>query len=204
MDSRRYGYFDDWQGMPGECQECGWTGELSKTEPGQEEPARRGCPECDAVLAVIYGPSVENARENWDALSDQQKAEVERIERRLESKQARMELFEATMLRSAEQLPDIDQPAIEVIWDVQTPVAGEIATVLRHGERVIWREQAHWQDHERFGLVAGILKERYGERLEDLVPTREAELYLYGDSLGAVHYVDAVRRDLRQSHRPAN
>lgn len=203
MGSQRYGYFEQWRGRPTECTDCGWTGELGQTEPGEQERSRRLCPECDAALAVVYEPSVENARENWDALSEAQKAEIERIERRLESKQARMEHYEATMLRSADQLPDIAEPHIGLAWDVKTPQAGEIATVIRHRDTVLWQEQAHWQDHERFGQVAGILKERYGDRLEDLVPTREAELYLYGDSLGALHYVDAVRRGLREQHRTA-
>jgi len=203
MEAKRYGYFEQWRGKPAECTDCGWTGELGQSEPGGEERIHRLCPECDAVLAVVYEPSVENARENWDSLSAEQKAEIERIERRLESRQAHMEHFEATMLRSADQLPDIAEPHFSLTWDVETPEAGEFATIICQGERIIWREVAHWQDHERFGLVAGILKERYGARLEDLVPTREAELYLYGDSLGALHYVDAVRRGLREHHRLA-
>jgi hypothetical protein len=73
--------------------------------------------------------------------------------------------------------------------------------VLRAGQRELWRELAGRADHQRFAQVAAILRDKYGQRLEDLVPTRSAELQLYGDSLGAVYYVDAVRRDLRQGRR---
>lgn len=161
------------------------------------------CPDCDAALAALFEPSLDSNQENRDRLSDQHKAEIERIERRLDSRQARMEDFEASMLKSPEQLPDLSAERLELIWEVETPEAGLIKNVILFENQVIWREQAHWQDHERFALVAGILKDRYGDRLEDLVPTRQAELYLYGDSLAAVHYVDAVRRGLREAFRQA-
>lgn len=187
-------YEQRWQQQRTACPECGWSGELDAT-------GRRTadlCPECQLALAAVYGSEGAGARE---ALDPFQRAAVDEIERRLDSRRAHMDRVEAQMLHSAEQLPDVDDEAVTVTWDVERPAVGEIHTVLRAGERTLWRELAGRADTQRFAQVAAILRDKYGQRLEDLVPTRSAELQLYGDSLRAVYYVDAVRRDLRQGRR---
>jgi hypothetical protein len=200
MKSKSYGYFDDWRRQPAECPECDWHGELDQTGTRAGD-GWRVCPECDTALAVVYEPSVDKARDNWDRLSEAQRAEIERIEQRLATREEHMLQFEAHMLQAPDQLPDIADDSFALLWDVANPVVGVLRTVILHGERVIWAETAHWTDHERFGQVAAILQDKYGARLEDLIPTRQAELFLYGDSLGAVHYVDAVRREMRAARR---
>ena len=56
-------------------------------------------------------------------------------------------------------------------------------TVIRHGERVIWREPAFFGYPERFEDVAVILQEKYGPHLKDVIPTWRAGDSLYGDRL---------------------
>ena len=74
-------------------------------------------------------------------------------------------------------------------------------TVIKHGEREIWREIAFWEGSERFAEVVNILKKKYGSRLADVVPTLQSELYLYGDDLGAPDFVRSVRASIRGSKR---
>ena len=195
MGRKRDDYEQRWQSLRQECPQCGWSGEL-------DAAGRRTadlCAECQLVLAAVYG--ADDAGTEREGLDSRQRAAVDEIERRLDSRRAHMDRVEGQMLHSADQLPDLDAAAVTVTWDVERPAVGEITTVLRTGDRVLWRELAGRADRQRFAQVAGILREKYGERLEDLVPTRQAELQLYGDSLGAVYYIDAVRRGLRQGRQ---
>ncbi len=53
-----------------------------------------------------------------------------------------------------------------------------------------------YEGFRRFIEIAGILKQKYGDRLRDLVPTPRSEMDLYGDHLGAIKHVEACRKSL--------
>ena len=88
--------------------------------------------------------------------------------------------FDAAKLSSPDQLPELEGDRLEFSWDAVTR-DGEDLTVIRLGEREIWSEPELWEGYWRFYEVKELLKQRYGARFKSLTPTRESELYLYGD-----------------------
>ncbi len=70
------------------------------------------------------------------------------------------------------------------MWDFEE-ADGEDWTVIKHAERVVWRELAYWEGGQRFNEVKDVLKAHYAERFVSLQPTAVSELYLYGDSMSA-------------------
>ncbi len=53
---------------------------------------------------------------------------------------------------------------------------------------------ANWQAiHDECESICKLLKEKYGERLRDVVPTPESEMWPYGDSLSGPLWRDWVR-----------
>ena len=88
-------------------------------------------------------------------------------------------------------------PGLNLVWDCLDEATGR-ATVLTHEAIEVWREPALFEGCDRFREVVLILKQKYGVRLGDVVPTRDSELYLYGDKLNAAHHVTATRRSLKE------
>ncbi|MCB0210261.1 MAG: hypothetical protein KDJ52_13065 [Anaerolineae bacterium] len=56
-----------------------------------------------------------------------------------------------------------------------------------------------WEVYDRFAEIAAILKQKYGTRLVDLVPTSRSLYALYGDSTAAYFYVARAREALSQN-----
>ena len=69
--------------------------------------------------------------------------------------------------------------------------------MLRHEERVLWRELAYWEGIDRFREVAALPQKKYGSRLRGLKPTARSETYLGGDKLWAFDVVDKINERLR-------
>ena len=104
--------------------------------------------------------------------------------------------WETSRLKAPEQLPELDARELVVIWDCVKETDDRV-TVLRHGDTVIWREPALFEGYQRFREIVLILREKYGERLADVIPTETSELYLYGDKLSAPEHVQATLKSLR-------
>ena len=94
-------------------------------------------------------------------------------------------------LKSPEQLPDIEGRKLAFTWDQE----GE-DSVVRCGERIVWRERTGSRAQSRFGEIAAILQRKYGSRIKDLVPTPAAEAALYGEDRFGPSYVQGVRAHL--------
>ena len=60
-----------------------------------------------------------------------------------------------------------------------------------------------FEEYERFGEIATILWEKYGETLRDLEPTRGSWLNLGGDRLGSLGIVEEIRKSLARGERPS-
>jgi hypothetical protein len=97
---------------------------------------------------------------------------------------------EAAILDS---LPEIAASGFTLTWELD-PAAR--AWIIRHADRVIYREPAGQEGYHRFEFLARLLREKYGERVRDLVPvsTPEADFYLYGDYLGSAARVESARK----------
>jgi hypothetical protein len=142
------------------------------------------------MLAIVSYPTVREAEQNWEKLTEQEKREVLARKRSLAA-------WQAASLKSTDQVPDLAGPAVALVWDEVEGDAGQPFTVIRHGETEIWREPAFYEGYERFREVVQILMQKYGKRLVDVVPTPASELYLFGDKLRAPEYVVQIRKALK-------
>jgi hypothetical protein len=157
------------------------------------------CPGCGERLLIVSYPTLAESRANWSKLSEGERAEVEAIE--LFNRR-----FESANLKAPSQLPELEGDELVLDWDFAGTSPGTAGgnstnrdTVIRHGQFEVWREPALWEGYERFVEVLGILRERYGARLKDLVPTAASELFLYGDRLASPALVRKARDALRRA-----
>ena len=148
------------------------------------------CPRCGEKIAVVMYPSIAESRANWKDLDPADQAYIEAIE-------SRQREFASRSLKTPDQLPDIHEPAFVLLWDDDGSDKSDGDTVIRLGDRVIWREPSVYEGYWRFDEIAKILRTRYGAALQDLEPTRRSELDLYGDKLSAPDSVVAIRNALR-------
>ncbi len=117
------------------CEHCHWQG------PGRDAPilesfadlAEYACPRCGEKIAVVAYPTIAESRENWNKLDPTEQRYIEAIE-------ATQQKFVDRSLKTPDQLPDIDLPAFVLIWDDDGSDGPGGDTVIRLGDRVIWRE----------------------------------------------------------------
>jgi hypothetical protein len=187
-------YYDDWRNAVLTCPRCGWTGTF---EQGAVEHYTElfdcSCPSCpwvdSPILAIVSYPTVSEAEQNWENLSDAERGEGTAIN-------ARQAKFETRAVKSAHQLPEIKESRIRIRWD-QDAEGGN--TILRWQNQVLWTEPACWEGADRYAEVVDILKAKYGYRLYDVEPTTRSELYLYGDRSSSIDQVKRIRAGLRGS-----
>jgi hypothetical protein len=191
MMAKHFNYYDDWRSAELECPACHWKGTFEQGSVEQHDAHMDcSCPKCDfftaPMLSIVSYPTVAEMKASGDPEGLKQ---AERIEQ-FQSK------FEARMLARKEQLPEIDAESFSLAWDFDEK-DGERLTIIRHGDRVLYTELANWQGFEfRFEQVCKIVREKYGERVLDLVPTSASELYLYGDRVRAPKEVEEIRKKI--------
>src|SRR5262249_17517351 len=100
----------------------------------------------------------------WDKLPEGDKLQAKLI-RKLQKE------FAKRSLKSPRQLPTIKGADIILVWDIEDYNKGG-DTLIEYGDQIIWREPAIFEGYERFREVAAILKRKYRDRLQDLVPTQ--------------------------------
>jgi hypothetical protein len=186
----QFEYYDDWKTPILECAQCGWKGTFEQGAVDYfGEVMDSSCPGCEKMLAIVSYPSSEETEANMDKLTGQENREFSARKRFLAE-------WEASSLKSADQLPDLEDPAFTLVWDMVGREEGceRLYTVLRHGEQEIWRELACYEGYERFQEIVKILKAKYGHRLLGVVPTEASTLYLYGDRLAAIKIVEDIRK----------
>jgi hypothetical protein len=195
MADGNFSYYDDWRSAVLTCPQCGWTGTF---EQGAVEHYSElfdcSCPSCPygpdrPILAIVSYPTIAESEQNWEKLSDSERKQVTAIK----ASQAK---FEAQRLKGADELPEIEEPRIQIQWD-QDSEGGNI--LLRWRGQVLWTEPARWECVDRYAQVVDILKEKYGDRLYDVEPSPRSELYLFGDQYSARGKVDQIRAGLRKS-----
>ncbi len=94
-------------------------------------------------------------------------------------------------LSSTDQLPTLPDGEITLTWDMEQDL-----TQIRNGESVIWSEPVVYEGFDRFEQIAHILKDKYGNRLKDLVPTDRSKLFLYGDYEPSLAFIVKLRKEL--------
>jgi hypothetical protein len=166
------------EAAPLACRSCGWRGTMREgSREFYSELFDVSCPRCDTMLLIVPYPTPDEIRQAAAAGDVRALEELANLER-AEGSRAR---FERVKLKRADELPDVEGDGLEFVWDWEGHEPGE--TVIRLGEREIWREPARWEGYERFDAVKAILKERYGSRFRSLTPTERSTLYLYGDGM---------------------
>ncbi|GMV60084.1 MAG: hypothetical protein AMXMBFR72_31770 [Betaproteobacteria bacterium] len=187
-------YYDDWKEQPQTCRACGWQSRGCDLTQGEvfAELFEVCCPKCGEKVLTVSSPTIDESRRNWDKVSPADRIVVELAE-------CRRQEFERRMLRSPEQLPDLPGNDLVLVWDYEDRNGHE--TVIRFGAQELWREPAFFEGCERFGEIAEILFAKYGTRLQDLVPTRGSQLFLYGDRIGAPARIEKFRQRLGQRRR---
>jgi len=172
------------------CPGCDWTGK------GHDDPWEEGvvvrCGGCDRLILTVAYPTIAETRAAAAAGNEGAQADLLSVNRR----EAFLGRASALELRRPQQLPDLVGTAWSIDWDLEES-DGDRWTVLRHGDREIWRELALWEGHDRFAAVFAILRKRYGRGLTALRPTPRSELYLYGDTLTAPARIDRLNAALR-------
>jgi hypothetical protein len=190
--AKLFRYFDDWKSETFTCPKCGWTGTFEEGDVEiHDELMDSSCPICDyystPMLAIVSFPTLEESEQNWDKVSEGDKKAIIKRKRFLKK-------LDKMSLKSADDLPDLEGSSIIISWDCEGDEPGpDYYTVLKHGENEIWREPAAYEGYDRFREVVEILKEKYGDRLMDVEPTKGSYLYLLGDYYGADGAVQGVR-----------
>jgi hypothetical protein len=188
--SSYFKYYDDWQSVELECRKCGWKGKFEDGVVGYHgELMDCSCPTCGffdrPILAMVMYPTLAEMRSSGRTADTQQAERIAQFQHR----------FDESKLKDKAQLPDIDAPSFKLDWDF-LEIEGDHFTVIRYGDRVLFSEHALWEGYERFEEVCKIIREKYGARAVDLVPTPSSELYLYGDVLSSPTVVIEARRRL--------
>ncbi|MEW6263841.1 MAG: hypothetical protein AB1641_12265 [Thermodesulfobacteriota bacterium] len=188
MTSKIFSYYDDWKNEVLTCPQCGWQGTFWQGGVEfYEDLMDCECPHCDSseILAIVGWPTWEEARQNWDKVSD-----VDKIFWMIRYEW--VEAFKATCLKSPDDLPNIDGNDLVFHWDLKN-----METVIKCGDLEVWSEMACWCGFDRFAEVAAILKKKYGHRLLDLIPTKRSMDFLIGDFLWGVDTVQEARKKMR-------
>lgn len=189
-------YYDGWEGHVHDCAKCSWSGPGAALEMGDifDGVTEMVCPRCNEKVLNLAQPTVEEVRANWGKASEFEKVQVELGDLRGRE-------FERRKLSSASQLPDIDAPAFVLIVD---DLDGSMERVIKHGDRVIHAEPRYWEDWRRYIELATIVREKYGDQVLDLVPTRDCYANLWGDSLGSPHAMNEARERLFGPRAPVD
>ncbi|HOP39539.1 MAG TPA: hypothetical protein PLI53_00715 [Geobacteraceae bacterium] len=180
-------YFEEWTKKEYSCSACSWKGNGEESARGR---LYRGvflelsCPTCSEFLDVLILPPEYGCGKSRESLTDEQLRELKEAENQERE-------YREKCLASPGQLPDLPGEDITLSWDLEQ---GE--TLVRNGELVIWREPAIYEGFDRFEQIARILKEKYGNRLRDLVPDNRSKLFLYGDYEPSLAYLKKVRKEL--------
>ena len=192
--AEQFNYYDDWKTAILHC-DCGWTGTFEEGLVSYyRELMDSSCPVCyeafsGSILAIVSYPTLEESEANRKKMSESEKEELDKCKQYLDA-------WEATCLKSEEELPGIAGQSLTLTWDFLEEGSDRF-TVIKHREQEIWRELAGWESKRRFKEVVNILKKKYGSRLSDVVPTPQSELYLYGDDWGADDFVKSVRASIQ-------
>ena len=182
-------YYDNWRTDQYACEPCKWRGTGAELPQGEilSSYFELLCPVCEELVTLVMLPTLEESRANWEKLSQDEREQVEAIERHQAD-------FTARGLTENSQLPDIETPSFVLHWDFAYSESNN-ETLIKHGDTIIFREPAFYEGYERFIEVAEILRTRYGSALRDLIPTEDSNTYLYGDSHSSSNTVDeAVKR----------
>jgi len=195
------------------CEGCGWSGPGSHLKiggfmiPPDEHDGELliDCPNCHRNLTYT---TFSDFTETFLHGSETERAFASNLAPRREKYLARVRLtqdrWRASLLKDTAQLPEIpDDRIVLILQELQLkPDSNDVYVVISHKRKVIWKElrkDVYW---ERFIELGSLLKQKYVERLIDIVfDTDLRALYgRYGQSDEVYARVGRFRRSLNPSN----
>ena len=186
--SQHFKYYDDWRSATLECPQCHWKGTFNEGEVGYyKELMDSSCPMCSKppILAIVNYATLQEMGSSGDPAAIRQADAIDGFRTR----------FETQKLKSKEQLPDLDAESFTLLWDF-VATDHERRTLIKFEDRVLYSEPAVWEGSDRFWEVCKIVRDKYGARVTDLMPTPASEMYLYGDEFDSIQSVKSIRREV--------
>lgn len=170
------------------CKHCGWTGLGKEVILGEmfHFGFEVDCPKCyERFTELILFPTIEETLKKGP--------EEDKLVAR--AMKLTSEKWRASLLKNVNQLPDLNFNFMAfVLREIEEN--GENYIVITHQNRIIWKEIRAYEYFERFIEIGRIFKEKYGDRMIDLVPDVDG-YYLYGDRAVSISLVENFRRELR-------
>lgn len=190
----RMGYWDYDPTQALTCPSCAWTGTAGDHDEIHHDVVDVHCPSCERVLVVAALPTLEETRAAAAAGNPRATAGLADIEDQARAR----DRARASLLTDPSELPELEGDVLVIDWDVEG-AEPDLEQVLRHDGVVLWREVAFYESYRRFEEVFVILQTRYGSRFAGLRPTKDSELYLYGDRLSSPAIVESLNRSVSRS-----
>lgn len=146
-----------------------------------------------AAVSSTGTPSTAPTAPPWE-VADRQRGLLRKDLARAE-REKRWEDEQQEMLAA---LPETEDAEFALTWEFEVGEPNN-SWLTKHGQTVIHRQRAYFEDYRIFERAARTLKERYGNRLKDLIPSLEdgTGTFLYGDYLGSIGRVQAAREMVR-------
>jgi hypothetical protein len=171
-----------------ECDNCGWKGLGEDLEQGDmyDYGVEIHCPECkERIPGLIVFPTAEEMMEKG--------TEEDKI---IASYNINFrKKWEESKLKDVSQLPDLHDNFIAfVLKEIEEEKENYI--LITHESKVIWKEIRTYEYYWRFIEIGKILKQKYGDKMIDLVPDVDGYC-LYGDKLISLGEVENFRKKLR-------
>lgn len=181
-------YYDYDDNMQLECG-CGWKGTGKEADTiVQDQFLDIRCPrvECDWPLLKVLYPTQEETEQAFADGKNVDNADL-MMGRIMKAKVAE---WETEKLSDPKQLPELEGEHLDFVWDrVDTMNGWERSYIIRLGDRIVWEEEAFYEDAPRFTEVVDIFKKKYGTRFNEMAVTWLALDSLMGDRLGYWGYV---------------
>jgi len=170
------------------CGQCGWTGPGSEADLGEmyNDGFELDCPKChERFPGLILFPKIEETLEKGSIEEKHYAGEVKSFrEKRV-----------ASLLTDISQLPELQNDSIVFVLK-EAEEDGENYIIIAYQNTIIWKEIRAYEYYERFIEIGTLLKQKYGDKMVDLVPEVDG-LYLYGDNIFSVAKVEEFRKWLR-------
>lgn len=168
------------------CDKCGWQGLGEELEQGElfKELVEMKCPKCKKLLETVALPTFD------EVLQFGNEKEKKEVKKQMDF----WEKWKALSLKSIGQLPEIEDD--NSIFKIEERKYKKIDYLfIMYNGKEVWREPLLYEYYERFIELGKLLKEKYGRKMQDLVPP-EYRSFLYGDHIPAPEIIEKFRKTL--------
>src|SRR5690606_30336921 len=150
------------------CPDCVWSGTGSESCQNFDGTVMDlECPACFKMLAIINFPTIGEGLVR--SSEEKRKALIRQINFQ--------ERFKRLSLKSADELPEIEGLSLSFSFRSDT-IKGEDLNIIEYKGKTVWQEPMVFEGYERFIELGNILREKYGNRMVDLIPDATAETFL--------------------------